>query len=134
MEEKILTEDVLHDFYSHLDYKKLSPSEEKRYIKRSKLSFYDEVDDDTKKMFLSYYVSEFPSFKREYEKASDDEKEILLDRAIGNSKYYRDEFLTNNQRLVFYVAKDYLRYKRDSFSFVRTIEKRHGQRMDGRVP
>ena len=122
MKEKIFTEDVLHDFYANSDYKKISPRKEISLIKRAQLSFYDEVDDKTKEIFLKNYSEEFPRFGKRYNEASEEEKVLLLDEAIENSILWREEFLLNNQALISFVIKDYLHYKRDSFTLMDMIQ------------
>ena len=103
--EKKLTDNIVADFYSNIKYKKLSPRQEISYIKKSKLSFYDDVDDVHKAKYLDYYKEEFPKFGKQYEEALD--KEELLNIAIENSKMWRDEFLENNQRIVYYIVKEF---------------------------
>lgn len=122
MSGNVCTDDVFYDFYKNLDYKRLSNKEERRYIKRAKLSFYDEVDDYKKELFLYYYISEFPNFNGKYSVATVDEKEKLVDEAISNSLIWRDKFIENNQRLVLFVAKEYMNYTRDSFTLMDMIQ------------
>ena len=94
----------LYDYVNKYKYRRLSKQEEIDYIKKAKLSFYDDVTDDEKAKYLEYYMEMFPKFKEKYEKTQD---EKLLDLAIENSKYYRDKFLENNQRLVLRVISRY---------------------------
>ncbi len=98
--KKQLTDDILYDFFNCLDYIPLSLKEEKSYIKKAQLSFYDDIDDDRKFLFIKNYASEVPKFREKYENANLEEKEKLLNDAILNSREWRDWFVSNNQRLV----------------------------------
>ena len=107
-EDRAVTDNIISDVFGNLEYKPLSRKQETSLIKKAKLSFYDQVDDETKKLFLKYYGEEFPLFKAKYETALDEEKEVILDEAIENSIYYRDKFIKNNQRLVLAIANKFL--------------------------
>ena len=50
--EKPLTNDIVADFFKSLDYKPLSARKEMSCVKKAQLSFYDDVDDDRKQIFL----------------------------------------------------------------------------------
>lgn len=76
-------------------------------IKKSKLSFYNEVSDDLKELYLNYYFEVFPLFKVKYENADEDEKAKLLKMAIENSKVWREKFVMENRRLIIYIANKY---------------------------
>lgn len=76
-------------------------------IKKAKLSYYNELSDDLKELYLNYYFEMFPQFKIKYENASDDEKNVLLIEAINDSKKWRDKFFNSNLGLVGYVASKY---------------------------
>lgn len=91
----------LHNYKSCLNYRKLSRIEEINYIKKSKLSFYDDASDKEKELYLKYYKEMFPN------DIISDEKS--LNRAIENSQRYRDEFIRNNQRLILKIALGYVK-------------------------
>ena len=120
--EKTLTDNIVHDFFASLDYKKLSREEELHYIRRAKLSFYDDVDDKTKELFLHYYGLEFPEFIQNYNNASSEEKKQILEDAIADSLMWRNEFINNNQRFISYVVTDHIGYSCDSFSRMDIIQ------------
>lgn len=105
-----VTSDVVHDRMSNLPYVKLSRQAEISCIKKAKLSFYYDVDDDKKAEFLEYYMEMFPKFREKYENADVLTKQKLLDCAIEDSLSYRDAFLGNNYRLVFKMAKSYMHH------------------------
>ncbi len=95
--------DIINDRFNNLEYTPLSRNEEISLIRKAKLSFYDDVNEDQQELYLNYYFEEFPEFKAQYEISSD--KETLLEDAIINSKEYRDYFLDNNRRLVYLFVK-----------------------------
>ena len=95
----------LIDYLLNLPYKQLSKKEEILFIKKLKLSYYYDVSEEEREKYLNYYFEAFPLFKKKYEQASREEKENLLEKAIDNSKIWRDKFLKNNQRLVYSLAK-----------------------------
>jgi len=101
----ILTFDNVRDFYQKIDYKELTKEKEYHLIKKAKLSFYDKVDDETKELYIKYYMEEFPNIKEKYENAKEEEKQIILDEAIENSCYWRDVFIENNQCLILSIAR-----------------------------
>ncbi|MBR3199331.1 MAG: sigma-70 family RNA polymerase sigma factor [Bacilli bacterium] len=103
----ILTNSVVHDLFSKTNYIKYSLKEELDFIKKTKLSYYDEVDDNLKQLYIKYYGEVKPYFKERYEKASLEGKKTILDRAINRSLEYRDQFINNNLRLAFSIAKKY---------------------------
>lgn len=105
-----LTSDIIGDRFLNIPYQPLTREEEVRFIKKAQLSFYDEVDDQTKEKYLAYYKEMFPKFAVSYDNASAEEKEKLLNQAIENSHLYSNRFLENNGRLVFSVAKRYSSY------------------------
>ena len=107
-DNKKVTDDIINDVVKSLDYVPLSRKKETSLIKKAKLSFYHSADNETKKLLLKYYGEEFPLFKTKYEKAGNEEKEKILNKAIQNSIYYRDKFIKNNQRLVLNIASKYL--------------------------
>ena len=94
------------DYRKTLKYKKLSTKEELDFIKKTKLSFYDDVPSEEKDKYLEYYMEMFPKFKEEYLNNPD---EKLLDLAIENSKNWRDRFLENTQAMVLKIAFGYLK-------------------------
>ena len=100
-----LTDDIVSDRLTKMSYKPLSRREEVSLIKKLKLSYYEDVDDNLKQTYLDYYFEEFPEFKEEYEKSL--EKDKLLKEAISKSYEYRDYFIENNRRLVFSVIKKF---------------------------
>lgn len=102
-----VTDNIIYDRMSNLNYQELDRQEEIDFIKMSKLSYYYDVDDDKKTEFLGYYMEMFPDFKDKYEAADDDLKKELLEANIEKSLYYRDKFLGNNYRLVIKIAKLY---------------------------
>ena len=91
----------LRNYRECLSYKKLSKKEQMDFIKKTKLSFYDDVSDSEKQLFINYYREMFPNFEEEHGNLND---EKVLDMAIENSKQWRDKFIENNQRLVLKIA------------------------------
>jgi len=104
-DQAILTNSILEDFFKTLTYKELTKAKENHLIKKAKLSFYDEVDDETKELYIKYYLEEFPNIKEKYEKASKEEKKVILEEAIEDSYNFRNIFIENNQRLIWFYAK-----------------------------
>ncbi len=101
--------DIVKDRMSRIPYHRLSRHREAIFVKRLKLSYYNEdLSDDLKQLYINYYGEIFPKFKKAYENAEGEEKEKILKRAIEDSTRYRDEFLANNQRLVFKIASRYM--------------------------
>ncbi|MBR2587806.1 MAG: sigma-70 family RNA polymerase sigma factor [Bacilli bacterium] len=101
----IVTNDIVKDRFLNVDYKPLSRKREINLIKKSKLSYYDYVDDELKEKYLNYYFEQFPVFKEKYEKSN--EKEKLLEEAIENSITYREFFVKNNNKLVYSIVKKF---------------------------
>lgn len=99
----IVTNDIVKDRFLNVDYKPLSRKQEINLIKKSKLSYYDYVNDELKEKYLNYYFEQFPLFKEKYEKSK--EKEKLLEKAIENSITYREFFVKNNNKLVYSIVK-----------------------------
>ena len=85
--------------YNQKNY--LSKKKETIWIKKLKLSYYDEVDDNLKQLYLNYYKEMFSLFKEKYEKASNEEKNKLLKKAISNASQYRDKFIESQMYLVY---------------------------------
>ncbi len=106
--QNTVTSDFVHDRLSDLPYQKLSRQEEVDFIKKTRLSYYHSVDDETKQLYLDYYMEMFPRFRKSWEEADEKKKERLLEKAIQNSLYYRNKFIENNLRLVLSVAKHYV--------------------------
>ena len=100
-----LTDSIVNDMLSKVSFKKLSPEEETIYIKKAKLSYYEEADDDLKELYIKYYGDVFPLFKEKYNSATLEEKENILKLAIEESRGYRDEFIINNLRLPLFIAR-----------------------------
>ena len=96
----------LKDYAKSFNHRVMSRIEEEDYIKKAKLSFYDDVNDEEKAKYLEYYMEKFPKFRKKYEKSFDEE---LLNLAIDNSKNYRDAFLLENQSLVLKYALMYIK-------------------------
>lgn len=84
-----------------------SREKEIRFVKKTKLSYYDEVSFDMKELYLKYYFESFPGFKEKYDNSNELDRKKLLKMAIENSRIYRDKFVMCNQGLVGYVAKMY---------------------------
>ena len=103
-----VTGDIIHDRMNGFPYNRLSRKEEINFIKKSKLSYYNELDDEKKAEYLKYYMEMFPRFKKKYEEANEEKKKVLLKSAVENSKRYRDAFLGNNYRLVCDIVKIYM--------------------------
>ncbi len=103
-----LTTSAANDLFYKVNFKRYSLKEELDFIKKTKLSYYDDVSDDSKELYIKYYGEVKPYFKERYEKATGDEKERILRKAIERSHKYRDEFIKNNLCLVLPVAKKYL--------------------------
>lgn len=99
-----LTNYIVTDMLSNLDYQPLTKEQETIWLKKLKLSFYHEVDLETRKRYLDYYCEVKPRFKEKYEKADDNEKQILLNGAIKDANEERKKFLINNQRLIIYFV------------------------------
>ena len=102
-----LSNNTFRDRFMRLPYKKLSYHEEEVFMKRLKLSYYDEVDEETRELYIKYYGEMFPTWYDEYNKATGDLKERLLDKAIIKSTRYRDRFIELNMRLVVHIARRY---------------------------
>ena len=100
-----VSDNIINDRFANFDYTPLSRGEELSFIKKSKLSYYNEASDKEKKLYLNYFFEEFPSFKGRYEQSKN--KERLLKKAIEKSKEYRDSFLKNNSRLVFFIVNKF---------------------------
>ena len=107
MNNNTIYSNIIKHTINNVKYKKLNETQKIDYIKKAKLSFYYEVDENLQDLYLNYYFEMFPIFKEKYIKADDKEKEILLDSAINKSKIYRDKFIKNNQKLIAYVIKNY---------------------------
>lgn len=56
----------LMDVVSSNGYKKLSREKELNFIKKAKLSYYYDVDEEEQKLYLEYYFEVFPLKKRKY--------------------------------------------------------------------
>ena len=95
-----LTNDLIKDMLNKINYKPLTIQEEEVWIKQLKLSFYNEVDEKTKIEYFNYYCEVNPEFKEEYENSTEEEKKILLKKAIEKAKKARSDFITNNQLLI----------------------------------
>lgn len=106
-QENFITDNIIYDRMLNIDYRPLSRSREIDFIKKLKLSYYDDVSDDLKALYINYYGEVFPKFKEAYDRALGDEKEEILNRAIENAYEYRDRFMENNLRLVFSIACKY---------------------------
>lgn len=90
-------------YLDKINYKKLSRQEESKWIKKSKLSFYNSKDttDDLKTLYLKYFLED--NYKYEGINFDND----FLKDMINESKTYRDKFLINNQFLVLKRALKY---------------------------
>ena len=102
-----LSDNVFRDRFSNLPYKKLSPQEEIDFMKKLKLSYYEDVDLEKQKLYIKYYGEIFPDWYKQYNEAEGIHKKELLDKAIEQSYLYRDEFIYNNIRLVIHFAKNF---------------------------
>lgn len=105
-----VSNDIFKDRFTNLPYKRLTVKEEKRILKVIKLSYYDEVDEETQKKYIDYYGKMFPDWYKEYNEADEESKNILLNQAIEKSLEYRDAFIKNNMRFVIYIARKYYRF------------------------
>ena len=47
-EDRVVTDNIISDVFGNLEYKPLSRKQETSLIKKAKLSFYEQVDDETK--------------------------------------------------------------------------------------
>ena len=99
------TDNLINDLLSSVSFKRLSLEEEMIYIKKSKLSYYYDVDDDLKRLYIKYYGDVFPLFKEKYDSARAEEKEDILKSAIEESYGYRNQFIINNLRLPLFIAR-----------------------------
>lgn len=102
-----IADNTVQDILDKTDFERLSRDKEIEFIKKAKLSYYYELSEEDKKTYLEYYKDIFPIFKRRYDISNGEEREKLLLKAIKNSKYWRDRFIENNQRLVVSIAKRY---------------------------
>lgn len=108
-DESFVSDSIFHDRMQNIPYRKLPKKLETIYIKRAKLSYYDEnLPEELKELYIDYYGETDPKFKEAYESAEGIEKEEILNCAIEKSMYYRDEFLANNQRLAMKIAWRYV--------------------------
>ncbi len=105
-----VSDDIIFDRFNNLPYRELSKKETMEYMKKLKLSYYYEVDEEQKDKYLKYYGEMFPRWYEKYQEANEKNKQILLEKAIENSIKYRDEFIRNNMRLVIFIAKKYRKY------------------------
>lgn len=96
---------LIHETIKKIKYTPLTKEEETIYLKKLKLAYYYSVDDETKKLYLNYYCEVNPEFKEKYDKAKDEEKELLLNKAIEDAKKARKQFIKNNERLILIVIK-----------------------------
>ncbi len=71
-EKPVLTDDIIADTLHRYEFKPLSKEEEKKIIKKLKLSFYDNVDSDRQKIYLEYYLESYPKVKQRYDNILDE--------------------------------------------------------------
>lgn len=95
-----LTNNIIRDTYNKIGYKPLTKAQEKRWIKKLKLAFYYDVDEETRNKYFKYYCEVKPRFEKKYNKANEEEKLELLKAAIEDAKREKEKFLLNNQRLI----------------------------------
>lgn len=117
-------------------YRPLSRIQEIRFIKKVKLSYYEDVEEDLQKKYLKYYFEVYPAKGEKYKniiqeikkviKELEEEKDFercvekkktledlrqkqqnLLKQYIEESKKQRDKFLVSNEGLIFLVANNY---------------------------
>ena len=106
--ERAFSDNIVRDYFNNeTNHDIYTPKQERKIMKRLKLSFYDEVSVDIKKIYLEYYMEVNHYFKDKYLKATDDDKEILLRQAINEAKRMRDDFIAHNFRLVVNVVNSY---------------------------
>ena len=101
--EFILSGSIIDDTIKRIEYKPLTKNQETIWIKKAKLAFYYEVDEETQRKYFEYYCEAKPRFKEKYEKANEEEKQKLLKKAIEDSTIEKNKFLENNQRLILTV-------------------------------
>lgn len=106
--ERAFSDNIVRDYFNNeTNHDIYTPKQERKIMKRLKLSFYDEVSVDIKKIYLEYYMEVNHYFKDKYLEATDDDKEILLRQAINEAKRMRDDFIAHNFRLVVNVVNSY---------------------------
>lgn len=103
-QEIYLTDNLINDTYNKLEYKPQSKKQETIWLKKLKLSYYYEVDEETKIKYFNYYCEVNPTFKKKYEKANEITKRSLLKQAIEDATIERKKFIKNNIRLVISTA------------------------------
>ena len=105
--EGALSDNIVDGVKRDTNYKPLSKKLERFYMKKLKLSYYNEVSDDLKQLYLDYYMEVTPEFALKYRNLDEALIEEELQKAIDKALKYRDFFVKNNQRLVFSIARKY---------------------------
>lgn len=99
-----LTKNAASDVINKVNYIPLSRDEEREIIKIVKMYYYKSATDDMKEIYLGYYFEVYPNEKIKYDSDPLEKKEIIIEKAISNAKYYREKFIENNQLLIKSIA------------------------------
>lgn len=120
----------LMDIVSSNGYKKFSRKKELNFIKKAKLAYYYDVDEEEKKTYLEYYFEVFPMKKRKYldiiaqmketemlvkrkEESNDltniDENRLLLSQLENKRKKLLEQYIDNSRIYRDCFLKNYYR-------------------------